>query len=63
MSDGVAVRCARATREQWWLYLIHSSQSLDRRSTAEISLKAILFTLDWPYYAHRVSLYSALGGP
>ena len=43
-------------------YLIHSSQSLDRRSTAEIFLKAILFTLDWPHYAHRVSLYSVDGG-
>jgi hypothetical protein len=43
-------------------YLIHRSQSLDRQSTAEISLRAILFTLDWPFYTHRVSLYTALGG-
>jgi hypothetical protein len=44
-------------------YLIDRARSLPRRGTPpEIFLNSILFTLDWPYYAHRVSLYNAPGG-
>jgi hypothetical protein len=65
MAGGFAFALLLLTRvegDSYLTYLIQSSQTLPPRSAAQICLSAILFTLDWPFYAHRVSLYSALGG-
>jgi hypothetical protein len=42
-------------------HLIERSQSVPGARARDLVRRPILFTLDWPYYAHRVSVYEPSG--